>query len=136
MIEMKTWCIDYATIGMLEFNGFKCFTLELPWQNNRSGVSCIKSGEYNVVKYVSPSNGNVLLLQDVENRTHIQIHAGNYTRNVKGCILVGDSIKFLDDDGIPDVTNSKNTLARLIGRCEDEEIIRISRVADYDFMSV
>lgn len=136
MIEMKTWCIDYATIGMLEFNDFKCFTLELPWQNNQSGVSCIKAGTYRVIKHNSPANGNILWLLNVEDRTHIQIHSGNYTRNVKGCILVGDSIKHLDSDDIPDVTNSKNTLKQLLDACGDEEMIRISRVADYDFMSV
>jgi hypothetical protein len=47
-------------------------------------------------------------------RTNIQVHSGNYTSQIRGCILVGDAVKFLDGDMIPDVTNSKNTLRALL----------------------
>jgi len=133
---MKTWCLDHSTIGMIEFKDFKCFTLELPWNHNQKNISCIKAGTYRVVKHLSPSNGWVMLLIDVEDRTEVQIHSANFTRQIKGCIVLGDSIKHLDSDNIPDVTNSKATLAKFLDACGDEETIRITRVADYDFMSV
>ena len=133
MIKINTWCQKNATIGILKIGDFKCFTLELPWQGNESNVSCIKAGKYKARKYNSPSKGAVLLLEDVENRTYIEIHAGNYTRQILGCVLVGDSIKFLDNDDIPDVTNSKNTLSKLLDVCSDFEYVEISRVSAYDF---
>ena len=80
-----------------------------------------------MTKYNSPSKGLVLLLHDVPNRTYIEIHAGNFTRQILGCILVGDGIKYLDNDTIPDVTNSKNTLNKLIDLISGETEIEITR---------
>ncbi len=125
---LSTWVSKDCTIGRLDFLGFKCLTLELPWKNNQKSISCIPSGIYDVVKYKSPSKGDVLLLKDVPGRTFIEIHAGNYTRQVEGCILVGDSIRYLDADGIPDVTNSKNTLSKFLNIVPDKFQLILTRV--------
>ena len=126
MMKINRWYHNDCTLGRLTCGGFQCFTLELPDKNNQSNVSCIPEGTYKAFKRVSPSNGPCVELKDVPNRTYIQIHSGNYTRNIQGCILVGDAIKFLDADSIPDVSNSKATLTRLLDLLPDEFTITIT----------
>jgi hypothetical protein len=128
MIELKTWKHEDCTLGRLSCGGVHCFTLELPWLGNQQDISCIPAGWYEYVSYDSPKHGDVLLLLDVKGRSMIEIHAGNYTRQIEGCILVGDSIKYLDADQIPDVTNSKATLSKLLAVAGNSGIIKIERV--------
>lgn len=116
MITIKRWYHNDCTIGRLTLSGsaFQCFTLELPWKENERGVSCIPKGKYQAFKRQSPKNGSVVELLNVSQRSNIQIHAGNYTRQIEGCILVGASVAFLDSDSIPDIANSKVTLDKLL----------------------
>ncbi len=113
-IKLETVSYNDCTIGRLCIGEFQCFTLELPWVNNITSISCIPEGTYEYFYRESPKNGHVIELKDVPKRTFIQIHSGNYTRQIEGCILVGDSVRFLDADSIPDVTNSSNTLGQLM----------------------
>ena len=83
-------------------------------------------GTYSAFKRNSPSNGPCLELRNVPGREYIQVHKGNFTRDILGCILVGDGIKFLDGDGVPDVTNSGATLDKLLALLPDEITVRIS----------
>lgn len=129
-VNIRTWVNDDCTVGRLDFGLFRCFTLELPWEENNRNVSCIPAGEYEASHYESPNHGPVILLHDVPNRSFIEIHAGNYTRDVLGCILVGDSIKYIDKDSIMDVTNSVQTLRKLIARLPVNFTINITRAFD------
>lgn len=128
MIELSTWINPDCTIGRLRCGDFQCFTLELPWRDNARGISCIPAGNYSARLYDSPRHGMVALLDGVPGRSMIEIHAGNYTTQIEGCILVGDSICYLDDDGIPDVTNSKANLLLLLCKLPDQFTVSISRV--------
>ena len=74
---------------------------------------------------MSPKNGHVLELIDVPNRTFIQIHKGNFTYQIEGCILVGDGVKWLNGDSIPDVTNSTKTLEKLLEASIGTDLIEI-----------
>jgi len=114
-----------CSYGRMWYGDFQCFTLELPWKENKKGISCIPKGWYYACKYNSPSNGDCISIGGVVGRTHIQIHSANFTRQIQGCIAVGDSLKFLDDDTIPDVTNSRATLRRLLAALPDKFIIEI-----------
>lgn len=101
----------------LEKNGktiFECKTLELPWLNNQVQKSCIPAGKYQVVTRFSPKFRNHFHVLDVPGRTWILIHAGNYYTDILGCILVGQRHLDLNGDGFRDVTNSKNTLNKLL----------------------
>jgi hypothetical protein len=126
-ILMDTWINKDCTIGRLKFEGFQCLTLELPWLSNQVGISCIPAGIYEAVKYYSPSKGDVILFLEVENRTWIEIHAGNYTSQIEGCILVGDSLKYLNSDGILDVTSSKSTLDKMLSMLPEVMTIEVTR---------
>jgi hypothetical protein len=122
MITIKRWYHNDCAVGRLTLSGsaFQCFTLELPWLENEANVSCIPKGTYKAFKRISQRNGSVFELRNVPQRSSIQCHGGNYTRQIQGCILVGSSVTFLDADTIPDVTNSKDTLAKLLALLPDE----------------
>lgn len=70
----------------------QCSTLELDWKNNKVERSCIPIGSYQVRKHNSPKFGKVFKVLRVPKRTHILIHAGNFTMDTTGCILVGETI--------------------------------------------
>lgn len=82
-----------SIIGELYVNGtFICYTLELPWKKNEENVSCIPSGTYDAyLRYNSEKASRewVTELLNVPKRTAIQIHIGNYPRDIDGCTLVG-----------------------------------------------
>lgn len=127
MIYLNTLQIRDCTIGELEFEDFKCFTLELPWRFNASNISCIPAGTYEIEKYDSAANGKCLLLSGVTGRTWIQIHSGNFTRDTLGCVLVGDGIRDIDRDNIPDVVNSVKTMQKLLYAVPERTQITIRR---------
>lgn len=86
---------ENATIGKLsimdDFGNmvFDCDTLELLYRSNQRRVSSIPIGVYNVVLHNSPKFGKCYLIQNVINRSNILIHTGNYSKDTKGCVLVG-----------------------------------------------
>ncbi len=121
MVTIRRWYLPDCTLGRLVLpNGFQCFTLELPDKGNKPGISCIPRGVYSAFKRKSPKNGLVYELRGVPGRSFIQGHAGNYTSDIEGCILHGDSIRFLNSDSVPDVANSRNTLDTLLAMLPDE----------------
>ena len=88
--------------------------LELPFLENQINISSVKKGTYKVEKYQSPTKGEVLLLKNVDGRSYIEIHSGNFYDDINGCILVGFGFKDLDKDGIQDVTESRKALDLLL----------------------
>lgn len=79
-----------CTLGTLFRWGGKTFTtLERPWKNNQSNLSCIPKGVYKVVRHNSSEFPNTWRLLSVPNREGILIHVGNYPQDTKGCILIG-----------------------------------------------
>lgn len=93
---------------------FKCFGLELPTIDNVPFVSCIPEGLYHYEVGLDTKGNRVIHIRNVFKREWIQVHSGNFTRDIEGCVLVGDSLKYLDSDNILDVTNSVRTLEKLI----------------------
>ena len=89
---------DHGTEGILTIPalGFSCFTLELPWRDNRSNVSCIPPGTYPVSWRVTRRRATYHI-KNVPGRTYILIHSGNYAgdvtkglkSHVEGCIELG-----------------------------------------------
>jgi hypothetical protein len=116
-----------ATTGRVEFEGFFCHSLELPWLNNKTDVSCIPNGIYLCRKIISPNHGNCFEIVDVHERTLIRGHKANFTYELLGCIAFGDSIKDLNNDGVLDVTNSKVTFEKLMGKLPQEFFIEIGQ---------
>ena len=124
MIYLKTIPIIGATVGELRYNDFSCKTLELPWRMNASDISCIPAGIYPVHKHATK---NVLVISEVPGRFGIQIHAGNYTSELQGCILPGRDWHDLDHDGVTDVASSKDALRALMLAIPERTYIVIDR---------
>lgn len=104
---------------------FESKTLELPWRNNEKRISCIPAGKYVAKTHSSPKFGRSLWLQDVEDRSEILVHVGNYHTDILGCILVGNEFRDINKDGQMDVLNSRNTMneiLKLIGSQKEIEI--------------
>lgn len=126
VITIKRAYMPNCTIGFGSFKGFDFFVLELPWKDNTKNISCIPPGNYDAIKRISPGKGyEVIEFINVPNRTYIQAHYGNFTRQILGCQLYGDSLKFVDGDSIIDVTNSEETIKKLLSMLPDVFEIKI-----------
>ena len=129
MADIKIQRLSYSrteTIGIIYVNGLRFFTLELPWLDNQKNISCIPTGEYNYIKRVSPGKGyEVIELVDVPDRAYIQIHLGNYTRQIEGCILPGTGLKDINRDGVVDVTNSEEAFNQIMNHAPVVGTLRI-----------
>lgn len=83
---------ENCTMGYLSVNGeVICYTLELPWLDNANDISCIPAGTYNGIIRYDKTDGWRIQLENVPERTGVQIHMGNYTSDITGCILVGSN---------------------------------------------
>ena len=100
---IRTRRSDHGTEGVLIFNDFICYTLELPWRENIRNLSCIPTGEYDVKIRISPKYGRIYWVMEVDGRTYILMHSGNWAGNVEkglnthtnGCILLGEKRGYL-----------------------------------------
>jgi len=127
-VSIKTISQRDCTIGVLNYSNFRCFTMELPDLDNQTNISCIPAGRYNCEKYYSQTHGWCIAILDVPNRTEIRVHPANYTRQLRGCIAVGESLKDIDKDGVFDVTSSGKTMGKLMAILPDKFEMEITRI--------
>lgn len=113
---------------------FKFKTIELPLhtpqgQSNVPSTNCIPEGTYRVTRIWSPTKGNCFQIHDVEGRTAILIHKGNYATGKKvdtqGCILVGSKFADINNDGELDVIESTITMDKLLSLMPNEFVLTI-----------
>lgn len=94
-----------GTFGVLRLGQVPfALTLEQPWRDNETDISCIPPTEYVCRRVQSPKFGETFEVQGVERRSHILFHKGNTLADTHGCILVAE--EFATDGGIPIVSNS------------------------------
>ncbi|MDG1398081.1 MAG: DUF5675 family protein [Polaribacter sp.] len=77
-----------GTQGMLLLNGVViCYTIELPWIQNKRNISCVPEGLYTLQKRYSPKFNYHLHLKNVADRRLILIHPANDAKKeLEGCI--------------------------------------------------
>jgi len=110
---------DQGTWGVFIAPHFSCCMMELPWRFNLPCYSCIPKGKYEVIPHYSQKFGDIYWVQDVEGRTYIYIHTGNYAGDSKkdykthslGCILPGLTYGYLENQKV--VLNSRTALRHL-----------------------
>lgn len=87
-----------GTFGILQFpDGTSLMTLELPWKDNKTGISCIPAGTYKCKRRQTSNFGMAYEVYGVPQRSAILIHAGNSAgasdlgkkADSRGCILLG-----------------------------------------------
>ena len=92
---------DHGTFGRLG----RWFTLELPWRDNQSSISCLPEGDYPVFWGPSPRlRRSTYRLAKTAPRAGILIHsaslAGDSAKGLKcqlnGCIALGEKIGWID----------------------------------------
>lgn len=103
--------LPQATMGVIHIPGRTLHTLELPWRNNRTNLSCIPTGTYPLKMHYGQRFRGVYRLGDVPGRTGILIHAGNYPWQIQGCILVG--LARTEDPDTPRLFESRAALEYL-----------------------
>ena len=112
-----------ATLGILSIGGKEAArTLENPWLDNKTNISCIPLGTYKGHKD-NTGRFRYWALSGVEGRSGVEIHQGNREKDTHGCIIIGDRWGFLEEELA--VFNSKNTLKKLQNIIEDEFEITI-----------
>jgi len=126
LIVVNTASTKDCTIGILQCEDFRCFTLELPWLNNIRNISCVPSGKYEYKKRLSPTLGPVIHILDVGEREWIYIHKGNFTNEIQGCILVGTMLKDINGDSVADVGNSAKAFDDLMHVTDDHGYVIIT----------
>jgi hypothetical protein len=98
---------NFGTFGVLKWEHKPApfaLSLEDPWKNNATNISCIPDGRYIAKIFDSPTHGLTYRLEDVPGRTYILFHKGNTHINTQGCILIGEEYSFLN--GIPSIASS------------------------------
>lgn len=121
---IRTNTSNQGTTGTLVTNGFQCFTLELPWRENKPNISCIPSGEYIIQIRQSPRFGKIYWVTKVKNRGYILIHSGNYAgdvnkgykSHVEGCLLLGSKFGILETQLA--ILNSRVTLRKFMNHMQ------------------
>jgi len=113
---------DKQTTGLLvaQKNGatFLCKSLELKYLNNQKNISAIPVGQYQCVWSYSPKFMKYTYeVKNVPSRSGIRIHSGNYafkfmgSADILGCILLGNALKDINSDYVPDIINSRLTIS-------------------------
>ena len=111
--------------GVLFLEGYMhSVTLELPWRDNESNVSCIPSGVYDLKLKNSARFGQTVEVCNVPDRSHILFHAGNSEADTHGCILVGSSYSALNKT----LGQSKDALSRFVGQVSRSLETRATKV--------
>jgi hypothetical protein len=104
---------------------FSCKSLELSWRDNKRNLSCIPKGEYKANVRFSEKHGEHLIVNHVEDRDYILIHAANYHFQLRGCVAVGKDYSDINKDGELDVISSRDTLDELLSILPDSFNITI-----------
>ena len=87
-LELIRTYLPAATNGKILYQDrLMMYSIELPWKNNHTRVSCIPEGTYELVKRWSPKFNRHLQVLNVPKRNSILIHPANEAlHELKGCI--------------------------------------------------
>ena len=88
VLALKRIYFPNGTNGVIECKGKTiCNTIEFPWKNNESSISCIPEGKYLLEKRYSKKFQWHIEIMQVPNRGAILFHpANNALKELNGCI--------------------------------------------------
>ena len=104
---LRDYMTEDVTLGRI-FNpddNFHFQTLELPWLDNQINISCIPEGTYTCRRdFYNRGGYEAFEVTDVEGRSEIKFHIGNWVKDIKGCIAIG-SKRYINNE--PMITDSR-----------------------------
>ena len=65
--------LESGTLGKLTVGPWSCYTIERPWKDNQSNVSCIPEGTYKCEPFSGDRFKDVVQILDVPGRTFILV---------------------------------------------------------------
>jgi len=89
---------------------FRCRTIELPWRLNEPEISAIPAGTYFAKLGDFKGKYPNYEIQNVNGRTHIEIHRGNTVKDFLGCVGLGRFYRIDEENNRHWVTSSKKTM--------------------------
>lgn len=106
---------DAGTFGVLRVGQVPfALTLEQPWRDNQTDISCIPPAAYICRRIHSNKFGETFEVQGVDRRSHILFHRGNVLADTHGCILVGE--EFAVDKGTPVIAASARAFTEFMAK--------------------
>jgi len=96
---------DQGTFGLFTTGSLTLFSGELPWRDNKTGVSCIPEGSYRCSIRFSPRfKRELYAVNGVKDRVGVLIHSANfmgdpnfgYKYQLQGCIALGEKMGIMD----------------------------------------
>lgn len=121
MLTLRRKYHEGCTTGVIILpNGDEIFTLERPWLNNKSNVSCIPEGVYIIDRDVT-GRWQYYRVRDeqVAPRFAIELHPANYVQQLAGCIAPCMKLKQIGDEEYMGV-DSKKALLKIMKYFGDE----------------
>lgn len=103
-------------------NIYPFLTLELPNKHNNTNISSIPAGSYKAEVITRTNGKKAIYIKNVPGRSEILIHPGNYYTDILGCIIPGQYLNDINNDGVCDVINSTYTMNNILNLCPDEGI--------------
>lgn len=98
---------------------WSCRTLERPWKDNMTNVSCIPKGSYPCS--IQPFHSTSMYeLSNTGPRIGIFIHSANYFNQLEGCIALGVNPSDINADHQIDVTSSVATITEFMNLLGDK----------------
>lgn len=137
MILERFYENENLTLGKIKIcldNGkilHQCFTLELPYLDNKNSISCVPKGTYKIRFRDGKKEGSRVApydhieILDVPNRKWILIHRGNFHTQTRGCILVGKTITHIGNRTESAVGWSEAALSELLRKIDGVNEIQI-----------
>lgn len=115
-LKLERYYTPLGTFGYLydETGQIFCCTVEEVWRDNRPSEpgregSCIPEGGYLCKRVNRPKHGDCFEVQDVPSRSAILFHIGNTTRDIEGCVALGNKFGYsasrwaiMDSGSVPD----------------------------------
>ncbi len=129
-VTLERVYLETETLGSIYVDGvLMCKCMELPWKDNKRGVSCIREGIHRVLRESwSPKHEYPhFRLPDVEGRTGILIHKITYVSGLRGCIGAGEAFKDLNGDQVPDIIGSTIALEKFYAAMPDQFEMEIKK---------
>jgi hypothetical protein len=84
---IRSYYTGGTTGKILYQDSLLAYSIELPWKDNHTRVSCIPEGKYRIIQQCNTHFNEHFLVMDVPGRTDILIHPANDAMHeLKGCI--------------------------------------------------